>query len=86
MAKAVMNGVVIAEETDSSNIETVEGNVYFAESAVNMDYLVVSPRKTVCGWKGDCNYYDVVVDGKTSKFGAWIYKDPKPAAANIKGR
>ena len=36
MAKAVWNGKVIAE---SENFETVEGNIYFPESALNREFF-----------------------------------------------
>jgi uncharacterized protein (DUF427 family) len=40
----------------------------------------------VCGWKGTANYYTIVADGKENPDAAWYYTDPKPAAAQIKGR
>ena len=49
MAKAVWNGKVVAE---SDTYETVEGNVYFPESAVNREYLRPSSTTSTCPWKG----------------------------------
>ena len=83
MAKATWNGTVIAESND---IEVVEGNAYFPAGAVKPENLRPSETHTVCGWKGDCSYFDVVVDGKVNSDAAWVYKDPKAAAANIRGR
>jgi uncharacterized protein (DUF427 family) len=83
MAKAVWNGEVIAESDD---VELVEGNVYFPATAVKPERLRPSEKHTVCSWKGDCSYFDVVVGGKVNDDAAWVYKDPKPAAANIRGR
>ena len=83
MAKAIWNGAVIAESDD---IELVEGNVYFPASAVKSEHLQPSEKHTVCSWKGDCSYFDVVVDGKVNDDAAWVYKDPKQAAMNIRGR
>lgn len=82
MAKAVWNGVVIAE---SDNTEIVDGNHYFPVDSINRDYFHESENTTVCGWKGTANYYDIVVDGNTNAGAAWYYADPKPEAANIKG-
>ncbi len=83
MTQAIWNGAVIAQ---SDKCETVEGNRYFPADAVASGFLRASETHTVCGWKGTASYYDVVVDGKANKDAAWYYPDPKPAAANIKGR
>ena len=53
MAKAVWQGVVIAE---SETYELVEGNVYFPPDSVNREVLVASPSQTHCPWKGDASY------------------------------
>ena len=81
MAKAILNGVVIAE---SDKTEMVEGNHYFPPESVNREYFADSSRSSVCPWKGTASYYDVVVDGKSNPGAAWYYPNPKTAAANIK--
>ena len=81
MAKAVWNGVVIAE---SDQTVVVEGNHYFPPDGVNRDYLVDNPAHTICPWKGTASYYDIVVGGQTNTGAAWYYPEPKPAASDIK--
>ncbi len=81
MAKAVWNGVVIAE---SEKTEMVEGNHYFPPESVKSTYFTECSRSSVCPWKGTASYYDVVVNGKTNPGAAWYYPSPKSAAANIK--
>jgi uncharacterized protein (DUF427 family) len=49
-----------------------------------MEYFTPTSHTTVCGWKGLCNYYTVTVNGQKNENSAWVYKDPKPAAAEIK--
>ena len=49
------------------------------------DALRPSDTHTQCPWKGEANYYDVLVDGKVNKDAAWYYPAPKDAAKNIKG-
>ena len=61
MAKAVWNGKVVAE---SETYETVEGNVYFPESAVNREYLRPSSTTSTCPWKGLARYYSLMIDGQ----------------------
>lgn len=82
MARAIWNGTVIAE---SDTFEVVEGNVYFPAAALKMDHFKESPTTSVCGWKGDCSYYTVVVDGRENKDAAWVYRAPKEAARQIAG-
>ena len=82
MAKATWNGQVIAE---SDAFELVEGNVYFPPSAVRSDLLQPSDTTTVCGWKGQAHYCDVVVDGEVNRDAAWYYPEPEDAAGQIRG-
>jgi len=81
MAKAIWNGKVIAE---SDSFEEVEGNVYFPPTALKREYLTDSDHTSICPWKGTAGYFNVVVDGKENANAAWIYHNPKQAAANIK--
>lgn len=80
MAKAVYNGVVLAE---SDNYEVVEGNIYFPPESINRDHFQESTLTTVCPWKGTASYYDLVVNGETVQNAAWYYPVPKSAASNI---
>ena len=81
MAKAVWNGVTLAE---SDSTEVVEGNQYFPHDAVNWDYFKESSTHSTCPWKGLASYYTVVVEGKENKDAAWYYPQPKDAAKQIK--
>ncbi len=82
MAKASWNGVTLAE---SDRFEVVEGNVYFPAEALQRNHFRESDTHTVCGWKGDASYYDVVVDGQVNRDAAWYYPEPMDAAAKIRG-
>lgn len=83
MPKAVWNEVVLAESDDTIK---VEGNHYFPEESLNWEYFHNSDTATVCPWKGTASYYDVIVDGAVNHDAAWYYRQPKPAAKQIKGR
>lgn len=83
MPKAQWNGRTIAESDDTV---VVEGNHYFPAESLDRASFEESDHHTVCGWKGTASYYDVVVDGQVNRNAAWYYPDPKPAAAEIKGR
>jgi uncharacterized protein (DUF427 family) len=81
MARAVWNGVVLAESDETI---VVEGNHYFPPQSVNEEYFSDSDMTTVCGWKGTANYYNVEVDGKANPAAAWYYHTPEDAASEIK--
>ena len=81
MPKAVWNGVVIA---DSDQTIEVEGNQYFPPESIRREFLAQSTTHTRCPWKGLASYYDIVVDGKTNRDGAWYYPAPSEAASQIK--
>ncbi len=81
MAKAIWNGVVLAE---SDNCEIVEGNYYFPPDAINKEYFKSSGTQTTCFWKGVASYYTIVVGKQENKDAAWYYPDPKEKANNIK--
>jgi len=80
--KATWNGVVLAES--DTTIE-VEGNQYFPPETINSEYFQPSDTHTLCGWKGEASYYNVVVNGEVNKDAAWYYPETKPAADEIKG-
>jgi uncharacterized protein (DUF427 family) len=81
MARAIWNGTVLAE---SEQVERVEGNAYFPPESVREDLLSPSATTTICGWKGEASYYDVIVDGEVNRDAAWYYPDPKEAASRIR--
>ncbi len=82
MIQAIWNGQLIAQSDDTV---VVEGNHYFPRAAVDPQYLTDSTTTSFCGWKGDCSYYNLVVDGKENKDAAWVYHEPYPKAERIKG-
>ena len=81
--KAIWKDTVIAESDD---IVTIEGNHYFPECSVKREFITFSNHKTSCAWKGQASYYSLMVNGELNTDAAWYYADPKPEAANIKGR
>jgi uncharacterized protein (DUF427 family) len=83
MPKATWKGAVLAESDDCV---VAEGNQYFPSGAVRREHLRPSATHTTCPWKGVASYYDVVVDGEVNRDAAWYYEEPKPAAAEIRGR
>ena len=83
MSKTVAkwNGKIIAE---SDHCISVEGNAYFPPDAIKKDFFTASDHTSMCPWKGDASYMNVVVDGTINANAAWVYRAPKAAAAPIK--
>jgi len=77
--KAIWHNTVIAEAPEEVLIK-IEGNWYFPPSSLKREYFQASDHRTVCPWKGEASYYDIVVDGKVNEFGAWYYPTPKEGA------
>jgi len=82
MMQAIWNGKVLAE---SDNTVVVEGNYYFPADAVKADYLQPSKTSSFCGWKGNCSYHNIVIDGQENRDAAWYYAEPYERAENIRG-
>ncbi len=82
MAKAIWNGVVLAE---SDHTEIVEGNHYFPPNTIKREYFQESNTHTTCGWKGVASYYDIVVNNAVNKDAAWYYPSTKDTAKKIEG-
>jgi len=80
--KATWNGAVLAE---SNQTVVVEGNHYFPADTIDQQYFKPSDTHSICPWKGEASYYNVVVNGETNKDSAWFYPETKPDADNIKG-
>ena len=81
--KAMWRGATLAESGDTV---TVEGNHYFPANSINGDYFRESDNHTICPWKGQASYYDILVDGEVNKDAAWYYPEPKDAANSIRER
>jgi uncharacterized protein (DUF427 family) len=81
MAKAIWNGVVVAE---GDHVQIVGGNIYFPHDALKAEYFRKSDTHSTCAWKGLASYYHIEVDGQTNKDAAWYYPNPTDTARNIK--
>lgn len=79
--KAIWNGKIVAE---SDNTIVVEGNQYFPPDSIKKEYFSETDKHTICPWKGQASYYDVIVDNQANRDAAWYYPEPKDAAREIK--
>ena len=85
MVQAKIGEVILAE---SKETELVETNHYFPRTSVKEGEqikLTKSDTPYTCHWKGETQYWNVVIDGEEYKDAAWSYEEPKEKAMKIKG-
>ncbi len=78
--QVVFNGVTLADTRRALRVlETSHPPVYYLPpEAVRMEYLLRTPRRTFCEWKGRAGYYTVRVGGREARDAAWFYPEPAP--------
>ena len=79
--RAIWNDTVLAESDDTV---VVEGNHYFPPDSLRSEHLAESDHTTVCPWKGTASYYHVTAGEARNENAAWVYRQPKEAAADIR--
>jgi uncharacterized protein (DUF427 family) len=80
--QVVFNGVLIADTRRAIRVlETSHPpNFYIPPEDVQMQYLLPTPRRTVCEWKGGrAAYYTVRVGERAAENAAWTYPEPLKA-------
>lgn len=58
---------------------------YLPRAAFVPGVLRDAPGSSMCEWKGQARYYDLVTDTAVASRAAWTYPRPTPAFAAIKG-
>jgi uncharacterized protein (DUF427 family) len=58
---------------------------YIPRADVAMDRLKPTPHASYCPYKGDANYFSIIVGGNTADNAVWSYQQPFPAMAEIAG-
>ena len=81
-----MNGKIVASSNAALTLceATYPSVQYIPRTDVNMALLERTKRVTYCPYKGDCSYFDILVDGSRSKNAVWTYENPFPAVAAIR--
>lgn len=60
-------------------------SIYLPPDAFLPGVLQPQSRRTVCEWKGEATYFDVVVGEQRAEAAAWSYERPNPAFADLAG-
>lgn len=84
--------VVFAGETIAQTQQPLllyEGDLptryYIPAEDVFREYLLPSPTKTICPYKGEASYWSVLAGDRRADDAAWAYMAPLPQCAAIKG-
>ncbi|WWD20583.1 hypothetical protein CI109_105059 [Kwoniella shandongensis] len=85
---AVFLGDKVLAKAMTSDLNKVEGNWYFKESAlIDRGRYTESETHTSCPWKGKASYFNYEKDdGDVIKDIAWFYPTPKAGAEQVAGR
>lgn len=86
--QVVYNGHVIADSETALTLKeaTYKAVDYFDREDVDMAFFTRTDRVTHCPYKGDANYYTLVMDGQFAENAVWTYEEPYPAMDAIRGR
>ncbi len=79
-------GTVIADTRGAwRTLETSHPPTYYIPpSDVLTEYLRPNPRRSMCEWKGQARYWDLVIADKKLEAVSWSYANPTPAFAGIR--
>jgi uncharacterized protein (DUF427 family) len=84
--RIVHRDVVIADTRGAwRTLETSHPPTYYIpQSDIAMAHLRPNPARSLCEWKGQAVYWDVVIGTETIVATAWSYPAPTPAFARIR--
>ncbi|MEL6725429.1 MAG: DUF427 domain-containing protein [Pseudomonadota bacterium] len=78
-------GRTIAETR--SGVRTLETShpptYYFPRDDVDFDVLKRNARRSLCEWKGQASYFDLILGDRVSREAGWSYASPTPPFALI---
>lgn len=79
-------GIVLADSCNAwRTLETSHPPTYYIpQSDITMANLAPNLARSICEWKGQAVYWDVVIAGERIAGAGWSYPTPTPAFAGIK--
>jgi uncharacterized protein (DUF427 family) len=82
-----IGGVTLAETTGAYRVlETSHPPVYYLPATdIDMRHLTPTPRRSFCEFKGEANYWTVIVHGRSEADAAWSYEQPAAGYEAIRG-
>ncbi|MEU8817078.1 DUF427 domain-containing protein [Actinoplanes sp. NPDC048796] len=81
-----VGGKVVADTRNALTLQesTYPAVPYIPLSDVDQSLLADSQTESYCPYKGDASYYSIPAGGEKSVDAIWVYRDPRPAVAEIK--
>ena len=58
---------------------------YLPPTDVATQYLQRNLRRSLCEWKGQASYWDVLIGDQRIEAAGWSYRDPSPSFAPVAG-
>ena len=85
--RVMWRGKVIADTRNALDLmeASYPGVKYIPRADADMSLLQRTDHHTYCPYKGDANYFSIVVDGATSANAIWTYEAAYEAVAEIEG-
>ena len=84
--RVVLGGVTIVDTLRAYRVlETYHPPTYYIPATDVLAELVPISKKSICEWKGEARYFNVVAGGKTVPAGAWCYDSPTRSFRTIRG-
>jgi uncharacterized protein (DUF427 family) len=86
VARVEFDGVTVASSESALRVlETSHPpTIYFPRADVRLESLKPSRGMTLCEWKGQASYFDIVGEHRGSSSAAWTYADPLPDNGALK--
>jgi len=86
LIRVEFNGVTLVRTQRAYRVlETSHPPVYYLpQSDIAMQYLVATPRRTSCEFKGMASYWTVRVDDRVEPDAGWMYAAPAPGYEPIR--
>ncbi len=83
-ARVELGGVTVADSERALRVlETSQApGIYFPPEDVS--HLEANGRRSLCEWKGQAVYFDVVVGERRAEAAAWAYPDPVARYAELR--
>ncbi|MEO1220781.1 MAG: DUF427 domain-containing protein [Pseudomonadota bacterium] len=81
----IHKGITLVDSANAwRTLETSHPPTYYIpQTDIAMEHLHANSRRTMCEWKGQARYFDIMVADDTVQAGAWSYAEPTPGFANI---
>jgi len=84
--RIMLGGAVAAETSRALRVlETHHAPTYYIPPDDVLAELRAAPGRSLCEWKGQARYWDVIAGGRTAQRAAWSYANPSRRFVDLDG-